>query len=138
MNIRDRNMTRQAGMTLLELLVAFAIMAIALGMLYRAMGGSARSAGDIDRYQRAVVLAESVLALRDTVPEQGLRLGGESAGYQWLLRTAPYVTGISGPQISQLHEVSIVISWNDGDRVRDLVLTTLRPQRRPVEQGLTR
>ncbi|OPH17317.1 general secretion pathway protein GspI, partial [Azospirillum brasilense] len=61
----------QQGLTLLELLVAFAIMALALGMLYRAMGGSARSVADVDRYQRAVVLAQSLLALRDAVPEQG-------------------------------------------------------------------
>ena len=32
----------QRGLSLLELLVAFAIMAIALGMLYKATGSSAR------------------------------------------------------------------------------------------------
>ena len=34
---------RQQGMTLLEILVALAIMAISLGMIYRATGSNARS-----------------------------------------------------------------------------------------------
>lgn len=129
---------RQRGLTLLELLVAFAIMALALGMLYRAMGGSARSAGDVERYQRAVLLAESIMALRDTVPEQGWRQSGESGGYRWQVSSAPYRTGLSGPDIPPLHEVEIVVNWFDGQRDRSFELATLRPQRKPPETGFTR
>lgn len=124
----------QRGLTLLELLVAFAIMAMSLGLLYRIMGGSARSAGDIERYQRAVVLAQSLLALRDTVPEGGWQQAGESAGYQWRIQSAPYATGQSGPTIPPLYEVGISIAWMEGGRQRSLDLTTLRPQRKPPEQ----
>ncbi|WP_440113808.1 PulJ/GspJ family protein [Acidovorax sp. BL-A-41-H1] len=35
----------QRGLTLLELLVAFAIMALSLGMLYRIMGGASAAHG---------------------------------------------------------------------------------------------
>lgn len=125
----------QQGLTLLELLVAFAIMALAMGMLYRAMGGSARSVADVDRYQRAVVLAQSLLALRDAVPEQGWNQSGESAGYQWRIASAPYPTDVKGPNIPPLHEVNIVISWSDGTRTRTFELSTLRPQRRLPEPG---
>ncbi len=123
----------QRGLTLLELLVAFAIMALSLGMLYRAMGGSARSVADVDRYQRAVVLAQSLLSLRDTVPEQGWNQAGESAGYQWRVASVPFATDVKGPNVPFLHEVNILITWSDGARTRSFELNTLRPQRKMPE-----
>ncbi|RAR52949.1 UNVERIFIED_CONTAM: general secretion pathway protein I [Acidovorax defluvii] len=128
-------MKRQQGFTLLELLVAFAIMALSLGMLYRASGSGARSVVDIEHYQRAVILGESLLALRDAVPEQGWNQTGESAGYNWRISSAPYATAITGPNVPPLHEISIVITWADADRQRQFTLNTLRPQRKPPEPG---
>ena len=128
-------MKRQQGFTLLELLVAFAIMALSLGMLYRASGSGARSVVDIEHYQRAVILGESLLALRDAVPEQGWNQTGESAGYNWRISSAPYATAITGPNVPPLHKISIVITWADADRQRQFTLNTLRPQRKPPEPG---
>ncbi|WP_287805131.1 prepilin-type N-terminal cleavage/methylation domain-containing protein [Diaphorobacter sp.] len=124
----------QHGLTLLELLVAFAIMAMSVGMIYRIMGGNARNAGELETRQRAVVLAQSLLALRDTVPEGGLQLSGESGGYRWSIHSALYDTGVAGPSVTPLHELAIVIAWDDGGRRRSLELTTLRPQRKPSPQ----
>ena len=128
-------MKRQQGFTLLERLVAFAIMALSLGMLYRASGSGARSVVVIEHYQRAVILGESLLALRDAVPEQGWNQTGESAGYNWRISSAPYATAITGPNVPPLHEISIVITWADADRQRQFTLNTLRPQRKPPEPG---
>lgn len=130
-----RQAARQGGFSLLELLVAFAIMALALGMLYRASGSSARAVGDAERYQRAVVLAESLLALRDAVPADGWREAGESAGYVWQIRSAPYATAITGPSVPALHEIEIAIAWREAGRPRNLALTTLLPERKPTGTG---
>lgn len=124
----------QGGLTLLELLVAFSIMAMSLGLIYRILGSGASNVGNMERTQHAVVLAQSLLALRDTVPEGGWHQAGESAGYHWQIRTTPYQTGISGPSIPLLHEVGISIAWAEGERQRSLEISTLRPQRRPPEQ----
>ena len=48
---------REKGLSLLEILVAFSIMALALGVLYRATGGSLRSVVAIESTQRAASLA---------------------------------------------------------------------------------
>ena len=127
-----RNRARQHGFSLLELLVAFAIMALALGMLYRASGSSARAVGDAERYQRAVILAESLLAMRDAVSPGGWRAAGESAGYAWRIVSAPYVTDITGPNVPQLHEIEILVGWNEGGRPREIRLATLLPERKPI------
>lgn len=125
---------RQHGMTLLEILVALSIMAISLGMIYRATGSNARSVGDLDRYQYAVQLAQSIMDSRDSVYESGWNESGQSNGYQWSVQSAPFKTGVDeSPNIPVLHEVHISVSWAEGDRPRVFELTTLRAQRRPPD-----
>ena len=126
---------KQQGVTLLELLVAFSIMALSLGMLYRASGSGARSIVEMERYQGAIVLAESLQFLRDAVPEQGWNQTGVSAGYSWVISSTPYATPVDGPAVAPLHEIKIVIVWADADRRRQIELNTLRPQRKPPEGG---
>ena len=119
---------KTAGFTLLELLVAFAIMAMSLGMLYRASGGGARSVGEIENYQRAVLLAESVLALRDVVPQGGWNETGESAGFAWRVSSVPFGDPSRAPGLVKLQEVRIAVSWNESARPKVFELNTLLPQ----------
>ncbi len=121
-----------SGFTLLELLVAFSIMALALGLVYRALGGNARTVDQVHRYQGAVVLAQSILDLRDSVPSGGWSEEGESGGYRWRVQSQPFSTNTQGPRVPVLYQVSITIFWEDGAAERRrLALSTLRPERLP-------
>ena len=94
---------RQAGFSLLELLVAFSIMALSLGLLYRVAGGSARNVSDVTQSQQAAWLAESILSSRSSVLEDGWSEEGESAGFQWQVRSNVFNSGINIPQAVPLH-----------------------------------
>lgn len=125
---------RQKGLSLLELLVAFVIMAIALGVLYKASGANARAVGDAERYQRAVFLVHSLLEARDGVPPGGWNASGQSAGYEWAVRSQPYATDVSrsSPAVAELHQLSIVVTWMERGQAHQIEVNTLRPQRKPV------
>ena len=132
MKVNDFNRSR--GFSLLEVLVAFAIAALSLGLLYQIMGGNARQAGDMGQRERAMMLAESLLATCDTVPPEGLNETSQSAGYGWQIRSQPYPTPADGaPQAPHLHEVQVSVSWSDGDATRSFQLSSLRPERLPYQ-----
>ena len=126
---------RQKGMSLLEVLVAFSIMAMALGVLYRATGSSVRSVSTIEATQRAASLAQSLLALRDAVPAVGWTDTGETAGFAWSIHSTPYPTNVAHPTVPPLHEVTVEIQWTDAGAGRILRVVTLRPERKPLPGG---
>jgi general secretion pathway protein I len=121
------------GFSLLELLVALSIMAMALGMLYQASTGALRGVGDLDKDQRANILAQSILDARDAVPAAGWNESGRAADMDWVVASAPYETAVARevPAVPRLHEVRVVIAWDGWRGRRRLELHTLLPQQRP-------
>jgi general secretion pathway protein I len=132
---------RQKGFTLLEILVAFTILAMALGVLMQIFSRGVNGAILSDRYARASTLAESKLA--STGIEEPLKEGvsnGKFDGksdedFTWTLSVRPYedaslepLPGGVAPIMSvQLFEVELsVIFTTDDQRERRVVLTALQ------------
>ena len=121
----------QRGFSLLEVLVAFSIMAISLGLLYQVAGSNARTTGDLMGQSQAMTLAESLLAANAVVPPQGVNAQGQSQGFGWQVRSAPFATALdaSNPQAPKLHEIEATVRWSDGSHERVFQLRSLRPER---------
>ncbi len=117
------------GFSLLEILVAFAIMGIALGVLYQSLGGSVRGVVAAEQNVRAVLTAQSLLALHESVPPHGVTQEGTSEdGFAWRVATHPYaVPGVSSPPW-QLHVIEAEVRWNERGGERLFRLTSLRPE----------
>ncbi len=130
--------TRARGFSLLEVLVAFVVLALVGTVLFRLFGASLNNAGAADEYSRAAVLAESRLAAAEAVlPLQAANDQGVSADgrYAWATTVEPYVAPDSTPDQLRLGDaaavrlwrVTAVVSWPGtlGNQ-RSVALTTLR------------
>lgn len=127
--VRSIQATRQKGFSLLELMVAFTIMAMSLGLIYKAMGGNARAAAELGTRQQALMLADSLLQTRESVTRQGWSETGTHGPYTWQVRTELF--NAASAEIPSMHQLTVVVNWTDGAATRQIVAQTLLPERKP-------
>lgn len=124
------------GFSLIEMLVAVAILGLSLGLLYQASTGSLRSAGDIADAERAGWLAEALLASRDTVPAQGWSESGRQGAFEWAVQTRPLALP---PDVKAdtpvIHEVRVTVGWTGRLGPREHVVVTALPEALPMPGG---
>jgi general secretion pathway protein I len=120
-----RRVTSSAGFSLLEMVVAISILALALGALYQAAGGATRNVRVDEKYAYGVELARSLLADNGSVPASGVNATGEAdGGFDWYVTTLPIATG-RGSIVPVLHEIEVGVSWSDGGKRREVVLNSI-------------
>jgi general secretion pathway protein I len=124
------------GFTILEVLVAFVIFAVTLAALLQVFSGGLRDAQLADEYARAVMAAQSRLALYTAAEKlEETALSGVDAGFAWELSAAPYderqeqAAGDVGRDYNlrvRLLRVESRVAWRAADgRDRDVRLATL-------------
>lgn len=127
--------SRQRGYTLIEVLVAFTVLALALTFLLGTLSGSTRQVRWSADAGRASLHAQSLLADVGVgaVLEPGRDEGElEDGRYRWQLEVAPWVDPLlpaAAPQDpfgGQLLHLRLELSWGDGGPAQRLVVESLR------------
>lgn len=122
------------GFTLLEILVAFTVMAVLLTTLLQVFSGGLRAAQLGEQYTRAVLLAQSKMAALEA-DEDALALGVQTGNideiFQWHLSVSAYPTE-AYPRLQELNmgfypvTATVVVTWQADGRQRSVALSTLR------------
>ena len=124
---------RQRGFTLIEVVIAFALLAVGLGAALQIAVGSLRQARNAEQFTEAALYAQSLL---DTVGVgERLEEGGDSGRfgerYAWQLDVTPYeVPGDVplDPALApvQLYRLDLVVRWERGRHQHEAQFSTLR------------
>lgn len=133
---RSGNRGRQApptgsGFTLLEVLVAFAVLAVALGIAFEVFSTGLRGSRVAQSYTTATLVAESLLdgVGIDTELSEGETGGVFANGYRWRVDIRPHQRGQEGfddPNLPLALEVRVTVTWNEARKTRSLQLVSLR------------
>lgn len=129
--IRRSLPARQAGFSLLEILVAFVILAFSLAAIYQSAGGSVNTAIADERRSYALLLAQSVLNNYRGVPPGGMEKSGQlENGYSWRFTAVKRADDPDMKLYWPVYNVKVVVRWGRGSAKVELdsVLPQVQPQ----------
>jgi general secretion pathway protein I len=122
--------SQQKGFSLLEVLVAFAILSVSLGVLLQVFATGLRNATLSEEYTLATLHAESLLARIGTeIPlSEGMQEGQLDEIYAWRSTVVPYFDEGIDPEATDIltYQVRIEVFWRGTSQARSVMLETLR------------
>jgi len=134
---------RQSGYSLVEVLVAFVILAMALTVLFRIFSGGLRNVDAAANYSRALLVAEERLVAAGTgeALAAGEIEGTTGERYRWTRRITPYEPeGYEPARDSGVDawRIEVEVTWDAGTRDRRVGLSTIRLERPADTRGARR
>ena len=130
---------KQQGFSLLEILIAFSILALSLGILLKIFSAGVNTAIIAENYSAAVELSESLMAKTgiETPLQTGQSTGLESNLYHWRIDISPFTLNSDYIDMkaltAELFKVKVTVNWGDGHASdRQVELITLKLLNKPV------
>ena len=122
--------TAQRGFSLLEVLVAFAILSMTLGVVLQVFSAGLRNTALSEEYTYAVLHAESVLAAlgREEPLAEGEMEGEFDDKFSWRTRVTPYEEDDVdlSDSTAVAYRVEVEVFWQSADKTRSIMLESLR------------
>lgn len=123
-----------AGYTLIEIVVAFAILALGLTLLLGTLSGATRQVRDAGDAGRAALHAQSLLALHGDALQVGSLDGElESGRYRWQLEVEEWQDPqLAGSRIgvdlnsARMLRLQLQVAWGDGGPRQRIEVSSLR------------
>jgi len=118
-----------AGFSLVEVIVAIAILSLTLTVLLDVIANSIQQTSQAEKMAEAGSLAESLMAKLgiERPIREGLDAGQFANGFRWRLNLQSFGDAADRQQWPvAAYKVSVEIRWEDGGGERSFALTTLR------------
>jgi general secretion pathway protein I len=119
-------MRRQAGFTLVEIVVAFVLLALVLSTGFEIFSSGLRRAGDLEDQSQAILIAQSQMAAAGMEAQlaEGTTQGDtEDRRFHWTVAVSPTTEGTpppdqpqQGPGTFMLYRVDVRVQWQGGDQ----------------------
>ncbi len=117
--------TDNGGFTLIEVLVALTILAVALAPLLRVYSSGIRLGVTGEHFAKATIIAEAVIAEAAAAApySESNRSGTTEGGFEWRLNVLPFEPDDTVPLFFSFQTV---VSWQEGRHSRSITFQTLR------------
>ncbi len=133
----------QHGFSLLEILIAFSILSLSLGILLKIFSGGVNTAGVAEQYTAAVQIGESLMTRAGIeFPLQASETTGtEDDLYNWQLLITPFNFNPELIDLKKLKliafKVNVIVSWDTGHaNQRQIELSSIKLTMEKTEEEL--
>ncbi|GAW86043.1 general secretion pathway protein I [Bathymodiolus platifrons methanotrophic gill symbiont] len=122
----------QQGFSLLEILIAFSILAFSLTILLNIFSGGLRRTMVSEEYQQAVIIAQSRLAAAgiEEPLDNGTQAGEIEGKYFWSVQVQAFNLESMGLDLEEEsvlpYQVTVTVEWLAGRNNRQFELTTIK------------